>query len=178
MRATELRVAPVVVPAAGVAALIAWALRDHADDLPSADLIRRSLSALGTSGHHGAGGGTVAAPPVAGDALANYAGLTVFALHVLMIAVAGAGYVLHRLFRRSVVDGGGVLARLTFAGTIAVVSALVTAGMAALLLGAAISSTATLAASMTVLQYSFVLVVVFSAALGVPIRASRKGKRC
>lgn len=168
MEAARLRVTPVVVPAAGVAALIAWALRDHAEFLPSGDQVRRSLSALGASGHHGAGGGYAGPPAVAGDALASYAGLTAFALHLLMIAVAAAGYGMRRWSRRSAVDGRGVLVRLTFAGSIAVVSALVTAGMAAVLLGTAITSTATLAASITVLQYSFVLVIALSAAFGVP----------
>jgi hypothetical protein len=168
MRAVEMRVTPVVVPAAGVAALIAWALRDHADHLPSGDVVKRSLAALGGSGHHGPGGGEVGAPAVAGDALASYTGLTVFALHVLMVAVAAAGYGMRRWSRQSVVDSGGVRVRLMFAAAIAVVSALVTAGMAAVLLGTAISSTATLAASITVLQYSFVLAIVFSATFGLP----------
>jgi hypothetical protein len=165
MEATGLRVTPVVVYAAGVAALIAWVLRDRAEFLPSGDVIRRSMS---VSGHHGSGGGFVAPAAVAGDPLASYAGLAAFALHALMIAVAVAGFGLRRWSRRSTVDGGGVLVRLVFAGSVAVVAALVTAGMAATLLGAAISSTATLAASITVLQYSFVLVIAFSAAFGVP----------
>jgi hypothetical protein len=168
MEATGLRVTPVVVPAVGVAALIAWVLRDRAEFLPSGDLVGRSLSALGASGHHGTGSGNGGPPAVAGDAVASYAGLTAFALHVLMIALAAAGYGMRRWSRRSTVDGQGVLARLTFAGAVAIVAALVTAAMAAVLLGTAISSTATLAASLTVLQYSFVLVVVFSAAFGVP----------
>lgn len=168
MEATRLRVTPMAVPAAGVAALIAWALRDHAEFLPSGDPVRRSLSALGTSGHHGAGAANAGPPTVAGDALASYAGLTAFALHVLLIAVAAVAYGTRRWLRSSTVDGDGFLVRLTFAGSVAVVSALVTAAMAAVLLGTAISSTATLAASATVLQYSFVLVIVFSAAFGVP----------
>lgn len=160
-----MRVTPVIVPAAAVAALIAWALRDHADQLPSADVVKRSLAALGGAGNHGSGGGDVGAPAVTGDALASYAGLAVFALHVLMVTVAAAGYGTRRWSR---VDSGGVVARLMFAGSVAVVSALVTAGMAAVLLGTAISSTATLAASITVLQYSFVLAIVFSATFGLP----------
>lgn len=166
--ATGLRVTPVVVQAVGIAALIAWALRDHAEFLPSGDVIRRSMSAAGASGHHGVGGGFVAPAAVAGDPLASYAGLTAFALHVLMIAVAVAGFAMRHWTRRSAVDGRGVLVRLTFAGSVAVVSALVTAAMAAMLLGAAISAAATLAASLTVLQYSFALVIVFSTAFGVP----------
>jgi hypothetical protein len=165
MEATGLRVTPVVVYAAGVAALIAWVLRDRAEFLPSGDVIRRSMS---VSGHHGTGGGFVAPAAVAGDPLASYAGLAAFALHALMIAVAVAGFGMRRWSLRSTVDGGGVLVRLVFAGSVAVVAALVTAAMAAMLLGAAISSTATLAASITVLQYSFVLVIAFSAAFGVP----------
>jgi hypothetical protein len=167
MEATGLRVTPVVVYAAGVAALIAWVLRDRAEFLPSGEVIRRSMAASGASGHHGAGG-FVAPAAVAGDPLANYAGLAAFALHALMIAVAVAGFGMRRWSRRSAVDSGGVLVRLVFAGSVAVVAALVTAAMAATLLGAAISSTATLAASITVLQYSFVLVIAFSAAFGVP----------
>ncbi|MDQ3577425.1 MAG: hypothetical protein M3443_07445 [Actinomycetota bacterium] len=168
MEATGLRMTPVVVPAAGVAALIAWSLRDHAEFLPSGDLVRRSLAALGASGHHGTGSGYGDPPAVAGEALASYAGLTVFALHVLMIAVAAAGYGMRRWNRWSTVDSPGVLVRLTFACAVAVVSAVVTAGMATVLLGTAISSTATLATSITVLQNSFVLVRVFSMAFGVP----------
>ncbi len=127
MEATGLRVTPVVVYAAGVAALIAWVLRDRAEFLPSGDVIRRSMS---VSGHHGAGGGFVAPAAVAGDPLASYAGLAAFALHALMIAVAVAGFGMRRWSRRSTVDGGGVLVRLVFAGSVAVVAALVTAGMA------------------------------------------------
>lgn len=166
-RMTGLRVTPVVVYAAGVAAVIAWALRDRAEFLPSDDVIRRSMSAVASPGHHGAGG-FEAPPAVAGDSLASYAGLTAFALHALMIAVAVAGFAMRHWTRRSTVDGNGVLVRLVFAGAVAVVAALVTAVMATMLLGAAISSTATLAASITVLQYSFVLVIAFSAAFGVP----------
>lgn len=162
-----LRVTPVVVYAAGVAALIAWVLRDHAEYLPSGDVIRRSMSALAAGGHHG-GGGFVAPPAVAGNALASYAGLTAFALHALLLVVAVAGFAMRRWTRRSTVDGDGVLVRLVFAGSVAVVAALVTAVMAGMLLGAAISPTATFAASITVLQYSFVLVIAFSAAFGVP----------
>lgn len=166
-RASGLRVTPVVLQAVGVAALIAWALRANAEYLPSDNAIRRSMSALGAGGHHG-GGEFVAPPAVAGNALASYAGLTAFALHALMIAVAVAGFAMRHWTRRSTVDGNGVLVRVVFAGSVAVVAALVTAGMAVVLLGAAISSTATLAASITVLQYSFVLVIAFSAAFGVP----------
>lgn len=166
-KSAGLRLTPVVLQAAGVAALIAWALRDHAEYLPSGEVIRRSMSALSAGGHHG--GGTFVAPAaVAGNSLASYAGLAAFALHALMIVVAVAGIALRRWTRGSTVDGGGVVVRLVFAGSVAVVAALVTAVMAAVLLGTAISSAATLAASITVLQYSFVLVIAFSAAFGVP----------
>jgi hypothetical protein len=164
---TSLRLTPVVLQAAGVAALIAWALRDNAEYLPSGEVIRRSMSALSSGGHHG--GGTFVAPAaVAGNSLASYAGLAAFALHALMIAVAVAGIAVRRWIRSSTVDGGGVVVRLVFAGSVAAVAALTTAVMATVLLGPAISSTATLAASITVLQFSFVLVLAFSVAFGVP----------
>lgn len=165
-RATAPRMTPVVVFAAGVAALIAWTLRDRAAFLPNGNATRSAL-ASGT-GHHPGGGGSSAPPPVAGDALANYAGLAALALHALIVVVAVVAYAVRRVPRRSAVDAHGVLPRLVFAGTVAVMSALVTAWMAAILLGTAISPGATLAAALTVLQYSFVLVVVFTVVLGLP----------
>lgn len=167
VHATGLRVTPLVVTAAGVGALIAWALRDNVEPPRGGDLVSRSLAAAQAAGHHGSAG-EATPPTVTGEALASYAGLTAFAMHALMVVVALGSHGLRRWVRQSVVDSRAALVRLSFAGGVAVVSALVTAGMAAVLLGTAISATATVAASVTVLKYSFVVAAASFAVFGVP----------
>jgi hypothetical protein len=148
------------VLAAGVAVLIAWALRAHAEFLPSGRPAPRLSPA---SGHgHGGGAGVVEPPPVAGEALAHYAGLTMVALHVVLVGVVVVACGVRRWL------SPGLLARVAFAGAVAVAAALTTLVLAAVLLDAAITFPATLAAAVTVLRYGFVFVIVSSTVLGVP----------
>jgi hypothetical protein len=180
MAATGLRMTPVAVLAAANAALIAWALRAHAEFLPKGPTAAHLLMAPATSRHGHADGAAAVAelpPPVTGDALANYAGLAVVALHLMLAGVVVAVWVSRRWFRPSVVDTGRILARMTFAAMVAVASALVTIGAAGLL-GSAISFTSAVSASVTVLRYSFVVALISSIALGMPYRLSGKDKQC
>jgi hypothetical protein len=152
------RVVPVVVLAAGIAGLIAWALRAHAEFLPS------GREAPHLSGHSHGTAVYVPPPPVAGEAVANYAGLIMVALHVLLAGVALTAWGVRRWLARP----HGLLAQVVFAGAVSVASALVTVVMAAVLLDTAISSGATVAAAVSVARYAFVLAVVSSTVLGLP----------
>lgn len=160
------RTTPAAVLAAGLAALIAWALRDHAEYLPSGGVAPRLAPAPG----HGHGGGEVyqSPPPVAGEALANYMGLAMVALHVMLVAVVLVACGIRRWSCRPGRRSPGLLARVAFAGAVAVVAASTTLAMAVVLLGAGISFPALLAAAVTVLRYAFVFVIVSSAVLGMP----------
>jgi hypothetical protein len=169
MAATGLRMTPVASLAAANSALIAWALRAHAEFLPPGRTAPHALVASAISAHGHAGGVAVYEPPptVTGDALANYAGLGVAALHLMLVGVVVAAWGSRRWFRPSFVDTHRLLVRVVFAASVAVASALVALGAAALL-GSAISFTATVSASVTVLRYSFVLVLVSVAVLDLP----------
>jgi len=136
------------------------------------------LLTAAVSSMHGHAGGVVvyALPPaVTGDALANYVGLAVVALHLMLVGVTVAAWGSRRWFLPSVVDTHRVLVRVAFAASVAFVSALATIGTAGLL-GSAITFTATVAASVTVLRYSFVLVLVSLAVLDLPYGLSGRGK--
>ena len=162
---TSVRVRSAGVLATAIAALTSWALRANAEFLPSG---RPAPILLAGSRHGHATGGYTPPPEIHGEALASYAGLGMFALHALMIAVVAVAWCVRRVLRRSTVDSNGVLVAVTFAVSVAVISALIAACMAAVLLGAAISFAATLAAALTVLRYSFVLALAVSVVFGVP----------
>ncbi|RSM77676.1 hypothetical protein DMH04_34770 [Kibdelosporangium aridum] len=147
-----------VLFAAVTAAVIAWALRDRARFLPTGAFVPRH--ALATNGHHQ--NGYLPPAPVTGEAVINYPGLIMLALHLTTIAILAAAW----LVRRHVRDQ--VKARLSFAVLGSVLAALVTIPVAAMTLGNAILFTGTVAAAMTVLQYTFVLVVAGTALFGVP----------
>jgi hypothetical protein len=163
--AAGVSVGSAVVLAAAIAAVTAWALRDNAEFLPSGPTVPNLVAA---AGHGHTTGGYVPPPAILGEALANYAGLGMVALHALLIAVIAVAYCLRRVLRRSTVDTNGVLVTVIFAASVAVTSALVAACMATVLLGAAISFTATLTTALIVLRYSFVLTLAVTAVLGLP----------
>jgi hypothetical protein len=114
-------------------------------------------------------------PGITGDAPVNYTGLAVVALHLMLVGVPAAAWVIRRSFRRSVEDTHRILVRVTFAGAVAVASAAATIGTAALL-GSGISFAGTVSASVTVLRYSFVLVLVSLAVHGLPYILSGRDK--
>ncbi|ONI70837.1 hypothetical protein ALI144C_50525 [Actinosynnema sp. ALI-1.44] len=151
---------PVVLFALTAAAVIAWALRDHARFLPTGAFVPRH--ALATTGHHQ--NDYLPPPPVTGSAVVNYPGLVILAIHLTAVAILGAAWVVRRYFR----SPGLFSARFSFAVMGSVASAAVTVPVAAITLGNAILFTGTVAAAMTVLQYTFVLVVVGTALFGVP----------
>lgn len=153
------RVVPVVTLAVGTAAVVAWALREHARFLPTEIVPRHALL---TGGHHGSG--FVPPAPVTADPVVNYPGLVMLALHLTAIGVVAAAWCVRR-FARAV---DRFAARVSFAVMGSVVSALVTVPVAAMSLGNAILFTGTIAAAMTVLQYTFVLLVAATALFGVP----------
>ncbi len=154
------RVVPVVGFAVVTAAVIAWALRDHARFLPTGAFVPRH--ALVTSGHHQAE--YVPPAPVTGSAVVNYPGLVVLAVHLTAVGILGAAWLTRRYFRET----DHFKARFSFAVLGSVLAALVTIPVAAMTLGNAILFTGTVAAAMTVLQYTFVLVVAGTALFGVP----------
>jgi hypothetical protein len=166
MDAARLRVGPVVVFAVGTAAVIAWALRDNARFLPTTVV---PLHDLVSGAHtHGEAAGYVPPAPVTGAPLANYPGLVMLAVHLTAIGIVAAAWSIRRSFRRPDRNVHSVPARLLFAALVALAAALVTLPIAAFTLGTAILLSATLAAAMTVLQYTFVLAIVGAAILGVP----------
>jgi hypothetical protein len=168
-----MRMMPVAVLAAANAALIAWALRAHAEFLPKG---RMASHLLMTPGHGHAGGATDGPPPaVTGDPLANYAGLAVVALHLMLVGVAAVTWWSRRWFRPPVVDTRRILVLVTFAAMVAVASALVTIGAAGLL-GSAISFTSTVSASVAVLRYSFVVALISSVVLGMPYASTVRNR--
>ncbi|MFC5102075.1 hypothetical protein [Kibdelosporangium philippinense] len=152
------RVAPALGFAALTAAIIAWALRDHARFLPTGAFVPRH--ALLTNGHHATD--YVPPAPVTGEAVINYPGLIMLAIHLTAAGILAAAW----LVRRHVRDQ--VKARLSFAVLGSLTAGLVTIPVAAITLGNAILFTGTLAAAMTVLQYTFVLVVAGTTLFGVP----------
>ncbi|MET0233773.1 MAG: hypothetical protein ABW224_03965 [Kibdelosporangium sp.] len=159
------RVVPVVAFAGVAAAVIAWALRDHARFLPTSVVPRH---ALGPVSHHAGEGAFVPPAPVTGDPVVNYPGLVMLAVHLTAIGIVLAAWCVRRYFRRPDRDVHSVPARLSFAALGSLAAALVTIPVAAVSLGNAILFTGTLAAAMTVLQYTFVLVIVGTALFGVP----------
>jgi di/tricarboxylate transporter len=169
-----MRVTPVAVLVVANAVLISWAIRAHADFLPDGRMAVRVALASAFARHHAGGGAVVEPPPaVAGDALANSAGLAAVAAHLLLVGVVVVSRGSRRWLRSSLVDARRILVLVTFAGVVAVVSALVTTGTAALL-GSAISSTATVSAAVEVLRYSFAIVLVSLVVLGLPYGLSGK----
>ncbi|MCE7001495.1 hypothetical protein LWC34_01360 [Kibdelosporangium philippinense] len=100
--------------------------------------------------------------PVTGEAVINYPGLIMLAIHLTAAGILAAAW----LVRRHVRDQ--VKARLSFAVLGSLTAGLVTIPVAAITLGNAILFTGTLAAAMTVLQYTFVLVVAGTTLFGVP----------
>lgn len=159
------RVLPVVLFAAMAAGIMAWTLRDNARFLPTGFVPRH---AFGPTSHHAGEGAFIPPAPVTADPVVNYPGLLMLAVHLTAIGIVLAAWCVRRYFRRSDRNVDSVSARLSFAvlGSLAV--ALVTIPVAAMSLGNAILFTATLAAAMTVLQYTFVLVIVGTALFGVP----------
>jgi hypothetical protein len=162
----QLRVVPVVALALGAAALIAWALRDNARFLPKTVV---PLHALGGSSHsHSDTSSYVPPAPVTGDAVVNYPGLILLAVHLVAIGIVVVTWAIRRYYRRTNKSVHSVPARFVFAALVALSAALITLPIAAVSLGNAILFTGTLAAAMTVLQYTFVLGIVGVAIFGVP----------
>jgi hypothetical protein len=158
--AMRLRIVPAVSFAGVAAAVIAWALRDNARFLPY-KVVQRQALVQSSHGHSD----FVPPAPVTGAPLVNYTGLVMLALHLVVAGVLLAAWLVRRVFR---LEPSGVRARLSFAVMISVAAALVTIPVAAVSLGSAILFTATLAAAMTVLQYTFVLGIVGAVIFGVP----------
>jgi hypothetical protein len=146
-----------VLLAFGMAVLIAWTLRDRAAYLNAG--APSLLPPLPGGGHHdGTGDLGSPPPPIVRETVANYAGLIMVAAHLTIAGVLGCAALTRRLTRRlpAVRDTGTAL---LFAVGCALWAALMTMPTAALSIGNAITFANTLAASITVLQYSFVLVV-------------------
>jgi hypothetical protein len=158
---TRLRILPVALFAAVAAATIAWALRDNARFLPTGVVPRH---AFGPTSHHAAEGAFVPPAPVTADPMVNYPGLIMLAIHLTAIGIALTAWCVRKYARQP----ESVPARLAFAALAAITAALITIPVAAISLGNAILFTGTLAAAMTVLQYTFVLVIVGTALVGVP----------
>ncbi|MCX2953921.1 hypothetical protein [Lentzea sp. NEAU-D7] len=159
--AIRLRVPLVLVFALGSAALMAWVLRGKALFLPTDSI--PTATQLGLSGHsHSSASRQVA--PITGDAIANYPGLAVLGMHLMLVAVALVAYAVRR-FRW---QPDGTAARLGFSFLVAVATAPVTLLVATLALGPAISFANTLAAAVVVLQYTFVFAIVGVLFFGVP----------
>jgi hypothetical protein len=157
----KLRILPVALFAAAAAAMIAWALRDNARFLPTGVVPRH---AFGPASHHAAEGAFIPPAPVTADPVVNYPGLIMLAIHLTAIGIALTAWCVRRYVRQP----ESVPAQLTFAALAAITAALITIPVAAISLGNAILFTGTLAAAMTVLQYTFVLVIVGTALVGVP----------
>jgi hypothetical protein len=153
------RVLPVAGFAAISAAVIALALRDNARFLPTGFVPRHAFGS-----HHSGEDAFVPPPPVTADPVVNYPGLVMLAIHLTAIGIVLAAWGVRRAFRSS----DGVMARIAFAAAGSVAAGLATIPVAAVSLGNAILFTGTLAAAMTVLQYTFVLVVAGTAVFGVP----------
>nr|WP_042186400.1 hypothetical protein [Kibdelosporangium sp. MJ126-NF4]CEL17250.1 hypothetical protein [Kibdelosporangium sp. MJ126-NF4]CTQ91520.1 hypothetical protein [Kibdelosporangium sp. MJ126-NF4] len=151
---------PVILFALAAAAVIAWALRDHARFLPTGAFVPRH--ALAATGHHQTA--YLPPPPVTGSAVVNYPGLIMLATHLTAVVIVGSAWLVRRYFR----SPDQLSARFSFAVLGSVASAVVTVPVAAITLGNAILFTGTVAAAMTVLQYTFVLVVAGTALFGVP----------
>jgi hypothetical protein len=158
---TAPRVLPVVVFAAVAAGVMAWALRDNARFLPTGFVPRH---ALGSTSHHAGDGAFVQPPPITGVSIVNYPGLIMLAIHLTAVGIVAAAWAIRRAFRGK----DSAAARIAFAAAGSVAAAVATIPVAAVSLGNAILFTGTLAAAMTVLQYTFVLVVAGTAWLGVP----------
>jgi hypothetical protein len=159
------RVLPVVLFAATAAAVIAWALRDNARFLPTGVVPRH---AFGPASHHAGEGAFIPPAPVTADPVVNVPGLVMLAVHLTAIGILIAAWCVRRYFRRPDRNVSSVPARLSFAVLGSLAAAVVTIPVAAMSLGNAILFTGTLAAAMTVLQYTFVLVIVGTALFGVP----------
>jgi hypothetical protein len=155
------RILPVALFAAVSAAVVSWALRDNARFLPTGFVPRH---AFGPTSHHAGEGAFVPPAPVTADPVVNYPGLVMLAVHLTAIGIVIAAWCVRRYFRQP----DSVPARLSFAVLAALTTALVTIPVAAMSLGNAILFTGTVAAAMTVLQYTFVLVIVGTALFGVP----------
>ncbi|MBP2324353.1 hypothetical protein JOF56_004738 [Kibdelosporangium banguiense] len=160
-----MRILPVVLFAAVAAAVIAWALRANARFLPTGFVPRH---AFGATSHHAGEDAFVPPAPVTGDPVVNYPGLAMLAVHLTALGIVLAAWCVRRYFRRPDRNVHSVPARLSFAALGSLAAALVTIPVAAISLGNAILFTGTLAAAMTVLQYTFVLVLVGTALFGVP----------
>ncbi|WP_172803378.1 hypothetical protein [Alloactinosynnema sp. L-07] len=119
--------------------------------------------ALSGAGHHG--GGITLPPPVIGDALANTVGLA-----FLILLPAAAGIAVTAVLVRRVFPSSGVLRHTAFAAAAGVVAAGVTVAVAAVALAGAVSFTESLAASVSVLRNTFVVIVGVCAVGGVPWR--------
>jgi hypothetical protein len=159
------RILPVALFAVVSAGVVAWALRDHARFLPTGFVARH---AFGPTSHHAGEGAFVPPAPVTAEPVVNYPGLVMLALHLTAIGIVIAAWCVRRYFRRPDRNVHSVPARLSFAVLGSLAAALVTIPVAAMSLGNAILFTGTLAAAMTVLQYTFVLVIVGTALFGVP----------
>ncbi|MEV4315385.1 hypothetical protein [Actinocrispum sp. NPDC049592] len=138
---------------------MAWSLRDNARFLPFREISRHALAQM--DGH--AMTGYVPPAPVTGEAVINYPGLIMFALHLTAICIAVAAWAVRRRW-----NVHSVLTRVVFAGVVAIGAAAVTLPIAGMSLGTAILFSGTVAAAMAVLQYTFVLVLVGTAFFGVP----------
>ncbi|QKV74049.1 hypothetical protein [Amycolatopsis sp. Hca4] len=148
---------PLVLLAVGLAAVVAWQLRDWSS---CSDVAPPEPPAgpIGAGHHLGAGGTRTPPPAIAASAVPNFAGITLLAAHVttagVLLAVAAA--------RRWA--AGRIAAVLVFAATVAVFTASATIPLASLTIGTGISRGNTLSAAVTVLRYSFVLSLLVAAA--------------
>lgn len=151
------RVVPLALLAFGVAALIAWAIRDRASYLDTG--ARSLLPQTVSGGHHGGSGGPSRPPPITRERLVNYVGIAMLAAHATLAGVLISATVTRRLSRRIRLSQR-IGAPLTFATGCAVCAALATVPVALGSVGAAISLRNSVSAAVTVLQYAFVLALI------------------
>ncbi|WP_436494497.1 hypothetical protein [Actinokineospora sp. HUAS TT18] len=145
------------MPATVVAASAAWVLRAYTGPMPTP--ATRAHALIG-SGHHTAG--ATLPPPVVGDALANTVGLAFLILLPAAAGIAGAAAVARGL--------SGIRSYAAFAAVAGMLAALITVAVGAIALGGAVSFTDSLAAAVSVLRNTFVVVVGVCAVGAVPWR--------
>ncbi|GAB3733517.1 hypothetical protein GCM10027598_58220 [Amycolatopsis oliviviridis] len=151
--------------AVAIAAVIAWSIRDWSLVLDTGK--PPAIMNPSGAGHHGGALGTLAPPPaVLREQAPNLAGIALLAVHATFGGVAASA----ALARRRV-PAGRTTTSVLFAASCSVFAAVSTVPIASLTVGNAISFGNTLAAAITVSQYSFLLALLFAAASALRARS-------
>ncbi len=163
------RILPLVLLAVALGAVMAWAIRGRAADL-DAGVGSLLLQPIG-AGHHDGSGGASPPPPILREGAANYFGITLLAAHLTFGGLLISGAIAHRQTR-----AGRIGTPLAFAAISALLAGLATVPVAALSVGNAISFSNTLAAAVTVLQYSFALSLIVTILVDLRLRVPNPGR--